>query len=34
MAIRVNFLKGMEVEIESPAKKFADVFGKDERFNI
>jgi len=34
MAIRVNFLKGMEPEIDVLARKFADKFGKDERFNI
>ncbi|MBI4655935.1 MAG: SPASM domain-containing protein [Elusimicrobia bacterium] len=34
MAIRVNFLKGMETEVELLAGKFAEVFGKDDRFNI
>jgi uncharacterized protein len=34
MAIRVNFLKGMEKEIGDLTGKFAETFGKDDRFSI
>lgn len=34
ITIRVNFLKGMETEVELLVKKFAETFGKDDRFNI
>ena len=34
MAIRVNFLKGMEPEIQDLTGKFAATFGNDERFSI
>jgi len=34
MAIRVNFLKGMEKDIKELTDKFAETFGKDDRFSI